>query len=193
MLTHHVSTVQVFMTEEYNNFSMINGNRPLNERKIKRIISEIESGNDMLKYSPIQVRVCDDKLMILDGQHRFFISKKLNRPVYYILVLEDKTMQDIAKINSNVEKWTDENFINCYLTTGNKNKVLNQNEVLKRERELRNARQRLPTRVVDRSKKIHIRIDDKTFVEVDPGTDIEAYKRDYFDRKHKSSKGQYKF
>jgi hypothetical protein len=121
MLTHYPSTVTVFQSTEYKNFVMINGNRPLNENKIKKIIAEIESGNDMLQYYPIQVRVVKEKLEILDGQHRYFISKKLKRPIHYIMVHEEKTIHDIARVNSNVEKWKNTDFINSYIISGNKN------------------------------------------------------------------------
>lgn len=119
MIKHNTSTVIVFQSIEYKNFIMINGNRSLNDGKIKKIIHEIENGNDMLMYYPIQVRLDKEKLEILDGQHRFFICKKLKRPVHYILISENKTMADIAKINSNVEKWKSQDFINCYIQNNN--------------------------------------------------------------------------
>ena len=123
MIKHNISTVQVFMTEEYNNFSMIIGNRGINEAKVRRIIKEIEGGNDMLRYYPIQVRVKSNKMEILDGQHRFFICKKLKRPVHYIVVSEEKDMTDIARVNSNVEKWKAQDFINCYIQKKNEHYV----------------------------------------------------------------------
>lgn len=126
MFSHKEASIKVFQTDDYSVFKMINGNRLLNERKINSIIKEIKNGNDMLCYYPIQVKPNDDRLDILDGQHRFFISKKLKRPVYYILVEEEKSMPDIAKINSNVEKWKPADFINCYIQHGNKNYELIQ-------------------------------------------------------------------
>ena len=123
MLTHVTSTVPIFQTDRYKNFDMITGNRPLNLQKIKKIIKEIESGNDMLKYYPIQVKIEGNKMIILDGQHRFFICQKLKRLVHYIIVSEDKSMQDIARVNSNVEKWTAANYINCYVSRKNKNYI----------------------------------------------------------------------
>ncbi len=119
MIRHHTSTVIVFQSVSYHNFTMIKGNRPLNEGKIKRILKEIDQGNDMLDYYPIQVRVNGETMDILDGQHRFYICKKLKRPVHYILVTEQKSMSDIAKVNSNVEKWKPQDFINCYVQQGN--------------------------------------------------------------------------
>ena len=118
-MNHIESSQKIFFSNEYARFKMINGNRQLNENKINKIIREIGSGNDMLRYYPIQVKKNNDRLDILDGQHRFFICKKLKRPVYYILVSEDKSMPEIAKINSNVEKWKPEDYINCYLQNGN--------------------------------------------------------------------------
>jgi hypothetical protein len=129
MLLHLTSTVAVFQSDNYKNFSFIAGNRPLNENKIKNIIKEIEGGNDVLQYYPIQVKVEDNKMLILDGQHRFFISKKLKRPVYYILVHENKTMVEIAKINSNTEKWSNGNYINCYVQAKNQNYITLKNYI----------------------------------------------------------------
>lgn len=119
-MQHLESSVVIYSTTEYARFNMINGNRQLNEKKIDRIIAEIQGGNDMLRYYPIQVRENKSRLDILDGQHRMYICKKLRRPVYYILVTENKSMPDIAKINSNVEKWSKEDYINCYVQHGNK-------------------------------------------------------------------------
>lgn len=120
-MKHVQASTEVFFTNEHARFKMLNGNRQLNEGKINRIIREINEGNDMLRYYPIQVKENGDRLEILDGQHRFFICRKLNRPVFYILVKEEKSMADIAKINSNVEKWKNSDFIYCYSQQGNKN------------------------------------------------------------------------
>lgn len=122
VMIHHPSPdVIVYQTMDYKRFYMINGNRALNQHKIKRIIADVEGGNDMLKDYPIQVKESGDKLEILDGQNRFFINRKLRRPIYYILVNKNKTMAEIARINSNVEKWSPKDYINCYINQGNDN------------------------------------------------------------------------
>ncbi len=120
-MQHSISQVQVFCTNEYGRFKIINGNRQLNEKKIKRIILDIESGIDVLQYYPITVKEVKDRLEIIDGQHRFYISKKLKRQIHYILMEEDRSLPDIAKINSNTEKWKTADFINCYIQQGNEN------------------------------------------------------------------------
>jgi len=111
--------VQVHHSREYGIFKMIDGNRELNETKINKIMRDIESGIDVLKYYPIQVREVAERLHIIDGQHRFYIARKLGRTVHYILLQEDQSLYNIAAINSNTEKWKTRDFINCYVNLEN--------------------------------------------------------------------------
>lgn len=118
-MDHKESSVKVFFSSSYGQFKMIAGNRDLNESKINRIMADIKDGIDVLKYYPIQVRERDGRLEIIDGQHRFFIAKKLGRAVHYIVMQEERSLFDIAKINSNTEKWKTRDFINCYVNLDN--------------------------------------------------------------------------
>ncbi|HXR84296.1 MAG TPA: hypothetical protein VN722_08310 [Hanamia sp.] len=117
-MEHQLSDTKIYQTVDYNRFRMINGNRGLNLKKIDRIIKDIKDGNNMLRYKPIEVRESGDFLDIIDGQHRMHVSKKIKSPVFYIIVSEDKTMNQIASVNSNVEKWKYTDFINCYVNQG---------------------------------------------------------------------------
>lgn len=119
MMKHIESSVKVYSTTEYALFNFILGNRPLDEPRIKRITNEILDGNDLLRYYPINVYERSGRLDVKDGQHRFYISRKLRRPVYYILMEENKSMSDIARVNSNVGKWKQDDYINCYVQAGN--------------------------------------------------------------------------
>jgi hypothetical protein len=122
MIQHAESSIKVFFTKEHSRFRMINGNRQLNESKIKRIVTDIENGIDVLKYCPILVKENGDTLDIIDGQHRFYVSRKLKTNVWYILS-EGMSLHSIAKINSNTEKWNSKDFINCYCQLGNNNYI----------------------------------------------------------------------
>lgn len=118
-MDHQQSDIKIYITKDYDRFRMINGNRALNQRKIDRILKDIKGGNNMLRYKPIEVRQYENFLEILDGQHRMFVSKKLGQPVHYIIVEENKSMAEIATINSNVDKWKYDDYINCYINQGN--------------------------------------------------------------------------
>lgn len=124
-MKHVESSIQIYFTKEYSSFRMINGNRQLNQSKINRIKEDIQNGIDVLKYCPILCVENKNKLDIIDGQHRFWVAKELKSCVWYILV-NGFTLQDIAKINSNTEKWKNADYINCYIQQGNKHYELVQ-------------------------------------------------------------------
>lgn len=119
-MQHTAAKVKVYQTTEYKRFTNIEGNRPLNKKKIERIINDIKNGNDILDEVPVLVQENKTSLHVLDGQHRVEIAKQLKRPVHYIIHKVDMSMYDLAKVNSNTEKWTSDNFINAYIKAGNK-------------------------------------------------------------------------
>ncbi len=120
-MQHSPSKVKVYLTNEYKIFENVDGNRPLNKNKIQRIIDEIKAGNDILDEVPVLVKEVKNKLQVLDGQHRVDIARQLKRPVHYIIHKEQMTLHNVAKVNSNVEKWNGQNFIDAYVKCGNEN------------------------------------------------------------------------
>ena len=123
MIKHIPSKVKVFETTNYKLFRRVEGNRGINKKKIQRIIKEIESGNDILDEAPVLVKEVNSHLDILDGQHRVEIAIQMKRPVHYIIHKENMTLHNVAKVNSNVEKWKAIDFINCYAKSGDDNYI----------------------------------------------------------------------
>lgn len=119
---HTTSTVMVFQSDDYNKFHMIRGNRSLDMNKIKKIMADIDRGTNLLKFCPILCIEKNNKLEIVDGQHRFMVAKKIKSPVFYIMS-ETLSLYDIARMNSNQEKWKAVDFINCYKELGNKHYI----------------------------------------------------------------------
>jgi hypothetical protein len=109
------SQTEIWQSRDYKQFTLINGNRTINDAKIKKIIKDIDGGLNMLPYCPI---IVDDKLCIIDGQHRYKVSKILKQPVYYVIANE-KTVYEIAQMNSRTERWKAKDFLNCYMSQGN--------------------------------------------------------------------------
>ncbi|HTD95133.1 MAG TPA: hypothetical protein VK644_15010 [Chitinophagaceae bacterium] len=120
-MNHTSSKVKVYQTSDYKIFLMVDGNRPINKKKVQRIIAEIQSGNDVLDEVPVLVKEHKSKLEVMDGQHRLEVARQLARPVHYIIHAANMTLHNVAKINSNTEKWKDADFINCYVKAGNNN------------------------------------------------------------------------
>ena len=118
-MQHTESSIKIYHTKEYSRFNMITGNRQLVQLTIKKIMTDIENGLDILRYCPI---ICEEKggrLNIVDGQHRFYVARKIKSTVWYIIA-EPFEVSDIAKINSNSQKWKAKDFIDSFITQGNK-------------------------------------------------------------------------
>lgn len=107
----------MYSTYDYTRFKSITGNRLLNESKIKRIIADINKGLNMLPYCPI---VVDKQMNVIDGQHRLYVARKLKKQISYVIA-DALTLQQIASINSNTEKWKKKDFMHCYTVGGNQN------------------------------------------------------------------------
>jgi hypothetical protein len=109
--------MEIKSSNDYSKFESIIGNRRLNASKIEKICADVKNGFNMLPYAPIIVSDDRSKFLIVDGQHRFEVSKKLNEPVYYV-VCDDITLQQIAILNSRADKWRAIDFLNCYVSLG---------------------------------------------------------------------------
>lgn len=114
-MKHVESSIKVYFTREYSAFKFIQGNRMLDELKIKRIIQDIKWGNNMLAAFPILV---DDQLNIIDGQHRYYAAMKTKNNIYYI-IYEPVAIQQIATMNSRQKGWKMIDYLDCYVSTGN--------------------------------------------------------------------------
>lgn len=113
-LTHVESSTKIYFTTEYGRFKFMKGNRDLVESKIKKIIKAIGDGIDVLKYSPI---IVNKDMEIIDGQHRFAVSKQLKQNVYYV-IKEDADLSIVPAINSNSSKWRTADFLASYVDLG---------------------------------------------------------------------------
>ena len=104
-------------TTDYEKFQTILGNRNISQRKVKKIVSDVEKGLDLFRYCPVIVTENDGKLNIVDGQHRFTASKQLELPIYYV-VAKDIELRDIARMNCNTDKWKYSDFTEWYIKLG---------------------------------------------------------------------------
>jgi hypothetical protein len=112
-----MNTPEIKTNNNYNQFEMIVGNRNLNVKKIERIIEDIKNGVNLLPYCPIIVYEDQGKLKVIDGQHRFEVCKKIESPVYYVQT-KKMDLKKIALLNSRQDKWTEFDFLRCYIKIG---------------------------------------------------------------------------
>ena len=109
-MEHKESNPKIYYTTEYGRFKFLKGNRDINELKVKKIREAINNGIDILKYAPV---IVNERMEIIDGQHRFAVAKELKSNVYYVIHAE-ADLSIVPAINSKSSKWRNIDFLNSY-------------------------------------------------------------------------------
>jgi len=103
---------KVYKTNDLTIFKVIGGNRVPNPQHIKRLKTSILE-NGML-CNPILV---NDKMEVIDGQHRLLASKECDSFIYYI-ILKNYSLQEVHTLNLNQKNWTKKDFMDGYADMG---------------------------------------------------------------------------
>lgn len=108
--------MEIQKTKDYTQFTTVMSNREVDGNHVKRLAKSIQRRN-LLFIRPILV---NDKMQLIDGQHRLQACKEIGAEVYYIKVPQ-LTKSDIAVLNTAQKNWTRSDFINFYAMEGNEN------------------------------------------------------------------------
>lgn len=108
--------MKVEKTTNYDKFKTMKGNRAVVMAHVKRL-AEVMEEFDLSKHIPVLV---NEKMEIIDGQHRVEALKMLNRPVYYV-VAEGASLKDVQKLNNSTRSWKVIDYIESYIELGNSN------------------------------------------------------------------------
>lgn len=102
---------QVFKTKDYNKFKFLSGNRPLKTSHLKRLKASFEARDLEV---PI---VVNEKLEIIDGQHRYEVQKELGFPIVYV-VKKGYGLKEVHTLNTSRKNWGIKEFMNSYADLG---------------------------------------------------------------------------
>tara|TARA_R110000737_G_scaffold58708_1_gene84980 strand:+ start:490 stop:1278 length:789 start_codon:yes stop_codon:yes gene_type:complete len=102
-----VEARMVYETRDYKAFSFITGNRNINNSHLEKLR---KSMMEMLIPIPI---VVNEKLQIIDGQHRYMICKEEGWTLTFIQI-KGLALTHVQKINELMKVWTAEAFMHCY-------------------------------------------------------------------------------
>jgi hypothetical protein len=118
-MTNNSSQVQkgkevnkVYRTSDLSIFKQIDGNRVPNLQHIKRLAESIRVYG--MKCNPILV---NEKLEVIDGQHRLMAAKESESFVYYIIV-DGYSLSEVHTLNLNQKNWTKKDFMEGYANMG---------------------------------------------------------------------------
>jgi hypothetical protein len=98
----------VYSTYNYGLFSLMEGNRNLNEKNLAKLEASF-----IKKHLIIPIQVNSD-YKIIDGQHRFTVAQKLNLPIYFI-INEDYGLDEVELCNTSGVLWKNEDFLNKFI------------------------------------------------------------------------------
>lgn len=117
MINARITDIQVFETRDYGQFGKLKGNRGLNESQINGIIGSIGD----VGYQPVPILV-NEKMEVIDGQHRLEAAKRLHIPIYFI-VKHGAGQREVMQLNLHHGNWTVYDFIGFYSANGNRNYI----------------------------------------------------------------------
>lgn len=106
------TTYKVMVTNDYDLFNRLNGNRSVEEQRVKKIINSINNVGYVL--SPILV---NEKMEVVDGQARLEAFRRLEMPVYYI-IQNGIGRKECISMNINQTNWTLPDYIASYAEMG---------------------------------------------------------------------------
>jgi hypothetical protein len=103
----------VYITTKYDQFKILTDNREVNQIHVKRLV---DSFNEMHLVCPI---IVNEKMEVIDGQHRLQASIETGLPIYYIQV-PGYGIKEVQRLNANQKNWTKTDFLEMYCAQGKK-------------------------------------------------------------------------
>lgn len=100
-------------TTDYSIFKKFPGNRPIDNTNLKKIKNSIGMHN-MLEFRPLQV---NERMEVIDGQHRLEVAKELRLEVYYT-IQKNSAPIDVVLLNNAQKDWSVADYINFYAAQG---------------------------------------------------------------------------
>ena len=102
----------IMVTENYDMFKKIGGNRKLNKANYAKIVKSMKEEQLII---PI---VVNEKYEIIDGQHRYTACKDLGKPVYFYMV-RGYGLNQVKRANIASSNWKKENYLDMFIAEKN--------------------------------------------------------------------------
>ena len=106
-----ISRYEVRSTTDYSIFRKLNDNRDENLLHIKRLE---RSFREQHLVSPI---IVNEKMQVIDGQHRLSASINTGVPVYYIII-PGYGINEVTRLNTNQKNWNKMDYMSMYVADG---------------------------------------------------------------------------
>lgn len=114
-MNDETSTIQ--STTNYNKFTLLQDNREQSRGHIEALKRACETRGNLTKITPL---VVNERMEVIDGQHRLTALAELGLPVYYSVTPGLRT-EDAIAMNILQKPWTMDDYAMSYANSGNIN------------------------------------------------------------------------
>lgn len=108
-----VTTIE--QTNDYKKFKLLNYNRDISRSHVEALARAMAEKPESLRYRPVLV---NEKMEIVDGQHRFEAARKLGLPIYYQME-QGLTISDAQDLNAIQKTWGPTDYARSFADAGN--------------------------------------------------------------------------
>ena len=114
-----VSKSDIYETTNYQQFKTLKGNRTVDKVHVKQLVNKINKEGSLLPDFPILV---NEKMEILDGQHRLAAAEQLKYPIFYE-IKEGLNISSVTSLNTGMKNWNWSNYAHRYAAFDNINYI----------------------------------------------------------------------
>lgn len=115
-LTEELASINVLQTKNYSKFSYIPGNRAISKGHVQELMLSFQKNPALIALRPILV---NEKLQVIDGQHRLQACEGIGEPVPYI-VFPGLSVATAQLLNALQRPWGMQDYAKSYAISGNK-------------------------------------------------------------------------
>lgn len=90
---------ELLYTEDLTIFKRLDWNRPVDKKHVNKILNSMET------FFIVPTIYVNEKMAVLDGQHRLEACKKLSKPVHYEIIAPEDEAKFVQTLNQNNKSW----------------------------------------------------------------------------------------
>lgn len=103
--------MKILTENNYKKFTLIDGNRLVKASHVRQIVKSMA---ERYIQNPI---ITNERLEIIDGQHRFLAMKELGKPISYIKT-PGLDIDDVIRLNTNAINWGLNDYLDSFVDRG---------------------------------------------------------------------------
>jgi len=107
--------IELHVTKDYSLFNLMSGNRPIDTKHVTKLKRKIEQEGNLTSEFPVNL---NEKMEVIDGQHRILALKELGYPVYYTIT-KGANLSVVRQINVGRKNWSWKDYAESFAAEHN--------------------------------------------------------------------------